>query len=123
MKRNELWPREEEVRVTGCMVLRTRGRGDERQICKYKKEKLNREVRDARLRDISGHWNLWLSGAKAGWGGGGKGTGVRRFQSVTSGQAPLSHHLFSQEPMGLSKHALILQWECYGFCSYFDPRD
>lgn len=55
--------------------------------------------------------------------GGSKGTGVRRFQSVTSGQAPLSNHLFSQEPMGLSKHALILQWECYAFRSCFDPRD
>lgn len=40
MKRNELWPREEEVRVTGSVVLRrTRGRGDERQICRYKKRK------------------------------------------------------------------------------------
>lgn len=55
--------------------------------------------------------------------GGGKGTGVRRFQSVTSGQAPLSHHLLSQEPMGLSKHALILQRESYAFRFCFDPRD
>lgn len=50
-----------------------------------KKGKPNGEIGDARLRDIFGHWKLWLSGAKAGRGSGSKGTGVRRFQSVTSG--------------------------------------
>lgn len=39
MKRNELWPREEEARVTGSVVLRTLGRGDDRQLCRSKKRK------------------------------------------------------------------------------------
>ena len=33
-----------------------------------KKGKPNGEMGDTRLRDIFGHWKLWLSGAKAGQG-------------------------------------------------------
>lgn len=67
MKRNELWPREKMVRVTGNTTLRgARGRGDERQIYKYRKGKPNGEMGNVSLKDICGHWNLWLSGSKAG---------------------------------------------------------
>lgn len=36
--KNELWPREEEARVTGSVMLRTLGRGDDRQLCRCKKK-------------------------------------------------------------------------------------
>lgn len=40
MRRNEPWPGKEMVRVTGNTPLRgAHGRGDERQICRYKKRK------------------------------------------------------------------------------------
>lgn len=79
--RKQPWPREEEVRVTGSTVLRGLcGRGDERQICRCKKGKPHGEMGNARLRDIFGHWKLWLwpSGPRLAMGISGEGTVVRR---------------------------------------------
>lgn len=78
MKRNELWPRGEEVRVirsSGEYVAEVmKGR-----FIDMRKENLMGRW-DMQTRDIFGYWNLWLSRAKYG----GKGTGVRRFWSMTS---------------------------------------
>lgn len=75
MKGNELWSREEEVRVTGNMVLRrTLGRGDERQICRYKKRK---KWGDRRCQ-AEGHF--WSLKPLAQWGRGWTGMVVARGQ-------------------------------------------
>lgn len=70
MKRKELWPREERLRVTGTATQwGTRSHGDERRIYKHTstdtKGKPHGETGNVSLKDTLGHWSLWLSRSKA----------------------------------------------------------